>query len=376
MTVTDTDLLVLLVITATSLAACILLILTQKWHGRLSLDHDTSGVQKIHKRPVPRVGGLAIILSLVAGLGTAWWLNHPGASSIATLLICAIPAFGAGILEDLTKRVSVRSRLWASFLSALLAIWLFDGHLTQLDTPGIDWLMAFTPIAMVFTCFAVGGVTNAVNIIDGINGLASGAVALMLMGLGVIAWQVGDQTVLMLCLSGTAALLGFIVLNFPLGKIFLGDGGAYLAGFWLAQCAVLLLARNPDISTWAVLLCCIYPVWETFFSMYRRHVVRHTSSGKPDKVHFHHLVLRRLVGQRIRKSRSDGFRHAMTSLFIWSLVLACQLGGITNQNHTLGALSGVALFCLVYQLAYGSLVRGASACASPPEARIKAVRHG
>src|SRR5690606_9279307 len=274
---------------------CALLVLTRRWHGRLSHDHDLDGVQKLHAQPVPRIGGGGLFLGLSAGLGAILSVSDHNIALPPALVLCALPVFLAGLVEDLTKRVSVRARLMASFVSAALAVWLVGAQLPDLDIVGLDLLMRVPVLAILFTCFAVGGMTNSVNIVDGLNGLASGAITLMLGGLATIAWMHGDQDVMQLCLWGMAATIGFLVLNYPFGRIFLGDGGAYLGGFWVAECGVLLLARNPEISTWAVLMVCAYPSWETLFSMYRRRAAR-VASGQPDMEHMHHLVYQRMQG--------------------------------------------------------------------------------
>ena len=335
--------LVLLAVFATALFGCIVLVMTQRWHGWLSLDHDLSGIQKIHLSPVPRVGGIAVFSALLVGGLGALWIDEPLAPQILGLLFCSLPAFLAGLVEDLTKRVGVRTRLCASFVSAALAIWFLDASLTRLDTPGLNFLIALTPIAVLFTCFAVGGLTNAVNIVDGINGLAAGSVMLMLGGLGMLAWFSHDRLVLELCMLGIAALAGFIVLNFPRGKIFLGDGGAYLAGFWLAECAVLLLARQPQVSTWAVLLVGFYPVCETIFSMFRRHVIWRTSSGQADQTHLHHVLLRFVHGRKLSELRASWRSHALVSLLLWSLVLVCQI--LVVLAYPSNSLMATGVFC-------------------------------
>lgn len=334
------------------------LVLTQRWHGRFSLDHDLSGAQKFHDIPVPRVGGLAFAAGLAAAMVVLIDVGPVG-QQMLLLLLAGVPAFAAGLLEDVTKAVSVRFRLLATFLSAALAIWLLDATLTRTNTFVLDDLLAFLPFAMLFTCFAVAGVANAVNIIDGFNGLASGSVVIMLMGMAGLSWIVGDSTMLAFCLSGAAALLGFMLLNFPFGKIFLGDGGAYLAGFWLAECAVLLVARNPELSGWSVLLCCIYPIWETVFSMWRKSIYRKTGMGRPDKVHFHMLVFRRLVGQRLPGTAAPWVKHALTSSFIWSMVAICQLLVMQLQilqMQTAAMFSGVLVFAAMYVWVYRWLV--------------------
>lgn len=357
---TDALLWAVVAILVTSFVVCALLVLTQRWHGRLSLDSDLQGAQKFHTTPVPRVGGIGLMLGFGLGIVVGHQLEGPTYATAMLLVVAAIPIFMAGVAEDITKRVTAGARLASSFLSAAIAVLLLDAHLVRVDIPVIDSVIAWTPVAIVFTCFAVGGLTNAINIVDGFNGLASGSVTIMLGGIGWLAWQSGDDLVMRLCLWGMAATVGFMLLNFPFGKIFLGDGGAYLAGFWLAECAVLLLARNPEVSTWAVLLCCIYPVWETVFSIWRKSIHRRTGMGRPDKLHFHMLVYRRL-SQRWHPATAPRWqRHASTSCFIWLLVIMCQvLATITTTmlpDASLAPVVAIACFALVYGRIYQSMV--------------------
>ena len=98
-----------------------------------------------------------------------------------------------------------------------------------------------------------------------------------------------------------ALVLGFFVVNFPLGKIFLGDGGAYFGGFLLASLGVLLPSRNPETSAWAAILICAYPVIETLASMRRKSRRHGHNVGQPDQVHFHMLAYRRYARQIVRR---------------------------------------------------------------------------
>lgn len=339
-------------ILGTSFLVCALLVLTQRWHGRLSLDSDLQGVQKIHTTPVPRIGGLGIVIGLLLGIVVGHSLHGQTYQTVILMLAAATPVFLAGIMEDVTKRVSVRTRLMASFTSGALGVYLAGAQLTRLDTPGLDLVMAYGPVAFVFTCFAVGGMTHAVNIIDGLNGLASGTVVLILGGLAAMAWQTNDVLVMKLCLWGVAAMLGFMAFNFPFGRIFLGDGGAYLAGFWVATCAVLLLSRNPSVSTWAVLLSLLYPVWETVYSMYRRKVLHRVQTGLPDTGHLHHLVYRASREGSGAPSRAAWFAHATSSIGLWAAVAACQVAALVWQGNHVGAMSSVlaasAFFCWLH----------------------------
>jgi UDP-N-acetylmuramyl pentapeptide phosphotransferase/UDP-N-acetylglucosamine-1-phosphate transferase len=343
----------LMLIVGASFAACLLVILTQHWHGKHSLDHDLDGVQKLHTTAVPRVGGLGLLIGLlIAGL-IGYLVKGSTYPTLFALLACALPVFLAGFVEDLTKRVSVRTRLLSSFVSAALAVWLVGAQLPDVDTPGLDALLQFPFIAAVFTIFAVGGVTHSVNIIDGLNGLASGAVCIMLGGLATLAWMHGDSVVMKLCLSGMAGMLGFMLLNYPFGKIFLGDGGAYLAGFWLAECAVLLLARNPGVSTWTVLLCCLYPVLETAYSMFRRHVIHKMPSGLPDMGHMHQLLFKWLNDKLDHIEPPHWLSHGVTSVKIWAIVAACQIVALSAPGqaavHVAAILTTILLYVAVHR---------------------------
>jgi len=112
-------------------------------------------------------------------------------------------------------------------------------------TPGVALLVATTAGAYAFTLLVVAGTANAVNLIDGFNGLASMCVVIMMAAVAYVAFQAGDTVVLSLALAGIGATLGFFIWNFPAGLIFLGDGGAYFLGFWFAELSILLLVRNP-----------------------------------------------------------------------------------------------------------------------------------
>ena len=227
-----------------SFAVTVLLVLTKRWHGRFSMD-GVQGVQKQHKVPTPRIGGVAIVLGVLAG----WLVAMPERQAIlGPLLVAGLPAFAFGLAEDLTKKVSVMARLLATMASGVLGWWLTGMSLTSLDIAGVDVLMGITLVSVAFTAFAVGGVANAINIIDGFNGLASGFVVLALLGLAAMAMSSQDPNLAIACLGTAGAMLGFWLVNWPWGKIFLGDGGSYFGGFALAWACIMVVERNPEIS--------------------------------------------------------------------------------------------------------------------------------
>ena len=346
----------LLMIVGASFGACLLVVLTQGWHGKHSLDHDLRGAQKLHAKPVPRVGGVGLVAGLLLA-GMASFMAHGNSDPVTlTLLVCAVPVFLAGFIEDLTKRVSVRTRLLSSFVSAGLAVWLLGAQMTSVDTPGLDTLLQQVPLAAaLLTVFIVGGITHSVNIIDGLNGLAGGAVSIMLAGLATLAWMQGDWLVMKLCLWGIAGLLGFMLLNYPIGKIFLGDGGAYLAGFWLAECAILLVARNPKVSAWTALLCCLYPVLETCYSMFRRHIIHKVPSGLPDMAHMHQLLYKWLKARAPKAHWPHWLSHGLTSVKIWIVVALCQLVAVGTPQQTGLHITAIVVTVCFYAVVHRAL---------------------
>ena len=141
-----------------------------------------------------------------------------------------------------------------------------------------------------------------------------------------------------------------MLLNYPFRRIFLGDGGAYLAGFWLAECGVLLLKRKSSVSTWGVLLVCIYPVWETVFSMYRRNVIHKVKSGMPDMTHLHHLLFK--IRGRKHGTDRQWTQHGVVSLKIWALVAICQFIAINIYSSRNSLIWSTLLFAALYKFIY------------------------
>ena len=107
-------------------------------------------------------------------------------------------------------------------------------------------------MSLLFTAFAIGGISNAVNLIDGYNGMASGFVILALLTLATVAGNAGDVPLQQSALLCAAAFAGFFLINWPWGRLFLGDSGAYAGGFVVAWLCVLLCERNERVSPLAV----------------------------------------------------------------------------------------------------------------------------
>jgi UDP-N-acetylmuramyl pentapeptide phosphotransferase/UDP-N-acetylglucosamine-1-phosphate transferase len=338
-----------------SALTALLIVVSKGWHGAWTLDH-MPGVQKFHENDVPRIGGLAIFVGLLMiELVDALVL---GASFEYLFLAGAIP-FIFGLAEDLIKRVSVRARLLASVVGAGVFIALSGIYLNHLDIPGFDTLLAWAPMGIAFTLLAVSGMTNSINIIDGFHGLAAGTVIVILLGFAYVAHGSQDTELLTLCLLLVAVVTGFLVVNYPFGKIFLGDGGAFFLGFLIAQIAIMLPMRNPEVSPWVSLLICAYPVVEVLYSMGRR-MRDKRPSGSPDDEHLHTLIKIKLI-RRYFSFLSQVRRNAMVAPLIWVVVATLAVIASLWGDRQMVLVISFGLFVLAYHLMH----RWLSDCETP-----------
>ncbi|TAM89452.1 MAG: glycosyl transferase [Candidimonas sp.] len=335
-----------------------LIVVSERWHGRFTGDNDLHKPQASHVRPAPRVGGLAVVAGSLAGLLVLGPRNMTLTWLWPVLFIAAMPVFVAGLLEDITKDVGSGKRLLAAFASAAIAWWLLGG-VSRVGFPWIDWLLSFWPVSLIFTMVAVGGCTHALNIIDGMNGLAGMIATLMSLSLALVALQVQDVPIFLIATALASATLGFLVWNFPFGRVFLGDGGAYFVGFILAELAVQLVVRNPSVSPFYALAVLFYPVFETLFSIWRRRFKRGVPVDQPDALHLHQLVFRRLVRvtfSRDRRHAVPALCNAMTSPYLWVLALIGLVPATIWWDNIWILCASLVLFSSVYIWLYFRLV--------------------
>jgi UDP-N-acetylmuramyl pentapeptide phosphotransferase/UDP-N-acetylglucosamine-1-phosphate transferase len=351
----------LLLAFAVSAAITLLIVRSAKVHAARTADRDFSKPQKFHIVAVPRIGGAGIVLGLVAGM-VLLTRNSGGTAGLfcITLMACAAPAFLAGLVQDFTEALTPRGRLAATALSAVMAYYVMDAAIRYTAIPGLDWVVSYWWGALAVTVFAVAGIANAVNIIDGFNGLESMCVVLMLAALAYVAHQVGDPLISTLALAGIGAVLGFFLWNFPAGLIFLGDGGAYFLGFFVAELSILLLQRNPnEVSPLFPLLICFYPVFETLFSIYRRSFLRAMPPSMPDGIHLHSLIYRRVLRWAVGNSSAKALtrRNSLTSPYLWLLCMLSVVPGVLFWNNTAVLGGFLALFGFSYVVLYWRIVR-------------------
>jgi UDP-N-acetylmuramyl pentapeptide phosphotransferase/UDP-N-acetylglucosamine-1-phosphate transferase len=361
--------LLLLASFCTAFVICVAIVLTQKLHGRWTRDSE-HGIQKIHTHPTPRIGGIGVFVGMLVAYFFILQQLVPQAGGalkiLQTLLLGGGICFAAGFFEDITKRISVSMRLIACVVAAIVAVSFSSAYIGKVGLPWIDallgwmphWATPFAPIAVIFTCFAVAGLANAFNIVDGFNGLSSGIAMVVCLGIAAIAAKAGDLALAQVALCLIAAILGFWLLNWPYGKLFLGDGGAYFIGFCVAWLVILLPARNASVNPWASLLLVAYPVAEVFFSVIRRIKRTGHHPGAPDKVHMHHLVyarwIRKHFSRTATKTKSD-LANGMTALVI-SMINAAIVVFTYWIHHSQVILTvAFALVICVFSLVYSRL---------------------
>lgn len=316
---------------------------------------------KSHDHNAPRLGGFAVSAGFFAGGSVLSWFGNGGPDLFLSLSVSLMPALLIGLIEDFSQSVSTGARLLTTMVSAAIAYWLLDISLLSLGVDALDYLLTLHPaIGFGFMLIAVAGVSHAFNIIDGCNGLSSFVAMIVLSSLAAVAFQVDDTFVMCAAAVGAAAMFGFFVWNFPFGRLFMGDGGAYFTGMLIAVLSIMLVSRNPDVSPWFPMLLVMYPVWETVYSAYRRVVIQKISPGTADRLHLHNLVYFRVV-PRVDVTtdlvRRQVLRSSTTSAHIWLLAIACAIPALLFWDESQSLMLCCGLFALSYVGLYRSLVR-------------------
>jgi len=258
------------------------------WHKKFyqKLDLKTyQAIQRIHLNETPRLGGLIFILSLVS------FILYSNANEsilfLRLILISLIPIIIIGLKEDLFHNVEPAVRL----ITLLFVCWLFKikftGPLPNLaDVPLISKLLMLQGGIALFYILSMTAIANGMNLIDGVNGLC-GAVALStLSALLFLSYKTSDTVMLSAIISVILILTPFIFINYPYGKIFLGDLGAYSLGLIVSMLTIILFGRHPEISPLGVVLVLIYPATEVVFSILRR-ITKGVSIFHADTAHLH-----------------------------------------------------------------------------------------
>jgi len=309
--------------------------------------HDSIGVQKFHYKPTPHVGGLAIFLSISI---MVIFLPYDMQDSLIPILLVAAPIFLIGLVEDLSSKVTPLIRLMFIFIALSTSFFYLKIGVFSLGFPWVDGLLSYPIIGLAFTLLVVGGAVNALNIIDGYNGLMSGYAILASAAMAIVAYQLNDDLIVQLNLLLIASLFGFFLLNFPFGKLFMGDGGAYFVGFMLSMIGLVFVSRHDEISNWFVLGLLMYPMYELLFSIYRKKVIEGTLASQPDGFHLHMLVHRLVVVNSPKANKA--MDNSKTSPFFWLLSLVSIIPTVFWYDDKLALIGWACMFMVVYTIIY------------------------
>ena len=342
-----------------SFVLCLIVIISSGYGFSRRGEVDEVAIQSAHSGFVPRVGGLAIYIAILVLIPLFSFGFIPlsvvfdlDSEQLKLLILSAAPVFSVGLAEDLGYDMSPKARLIASAASSLFAIVLFKVWLESLNIPGVDVLLMFAPFGILFTIFATVGVVNAFNLIDGLNGLSSYVTISIALSLSIISFQTGNMEISIFLILVVAAVLGFMVLNFPLGKIFLGDGGAYALGHLLVWSAVILIDSAGQVSAFAILLIFFWPVADTGLAIWRRWKLGNPTD-RPDRLHFHQLMMRfleiRFFGRDNRK-----VANPFATLLLMPLISVPQVLGVLFWDKfeatVWSACGGILLFIMTYSV--------------------------
>jgi len=308
--------------------------------------------QSSHTAPTPRVGGIAIAVGILSGALLS------GDDIFGLMLWTTLPIFLIGLVEDLGPDTPPAVRLGVAAISAILAYMVIGISIERVDVGWADSLLAVGAVSIAFTVFASVGMTHAMNLVDGLNGLSSAVVAAIMVAFGAVAYKYGHTDLVVMNAVVCVAFLGFMCMNFPGGRIFLGDAGAYSVGHMIAWNAIILLAREPQVSAWGILLILLWPVLDTLFSMYRRVAAGHAVS-RPDRLHFHHLLMRLALlaaPGRLDRERANPIGSALA----WPLIAIPGVVGFLYIDDASGAMWATLALTTVYIVSYRLLIASAT----------------
>ena len=313
---------------------------------------DEPDCRKQHEGCIPLIGGLAMYCGFIAGmclLYTTPWLKYPSLVFGGLMLVLV------GMLDDLLE-LRKRVRIPAQVAAALLMVVIGGKVLRDLGWLGFGDLLSLSVLAIPFTIFCTVGVVNAVNMSDGLDGLAGGLVLVTFGSLAYLAYDSGSTRDLDVLLLLMACIVGFLIFNArspwcKRAKVFMGDAGSMFLGFALARFLIDFSLgdqriMHPVIALWIFAV----PLMDTVAVMLRRIMTGH-SPFSADRKHLHHLLL------------SMGLSVGQTVLLIWGLAVVLALIGILGHSYgisDMAMLSGFLGLFAVYMGGLSHLGRGAS----------------
>ena len=296
--------------------------------------------QRLHEEEIPRIGGIIIYIFL-ACVALFSFKSH----LLNIILISAIPIIIIGTKEDLFHDTSPKLRLFFMFLSACIFFYALPSNLPQIAFPLISTLLSIPMLNEVFFIFSILVIMNGNNLIDGVNGNMALSNIAQLFVIALLAMTVNDVQIIELCFILLAPLIIFLIFNYPFGKVFSGDAGAYFYGFSVSATIIYLFGKHVQLLTWNAILILIYPSIELLFSFIRKKFFDNKSPFTPDSKHLHSIIFRYF---------SKKFRFVNNSfvvVFFFPLIFAPFLVYLLYENM-FGIIFSILSIFIIYILMY------------------------
>lgn len=301
--------------------------------GTLGMDAP-DGRRKLHERPVSRLGGAPIYIALILGFDVAWMFSEVTFEGWLPLIVCNTLMFFVGLADDL-KPLGARVKLVGQ-VGAALILYAFGLSIDVLSNPFGPGSLELGWWSLPLTMLWLVAIPNVINLIDGMDGLAGGFGLFLSLTLAFVGYVSGFPDVMILSLVMGGALSGFLFFNFPPAKIFLGDGGAYLIGFFVASVSLKCSNKGSIVAALLVIIIALgVPILDTLFAILRR-AIRGVPIFRADAEHIHHRLI--LLGY------SKG--RALVAMYSVCLVLSLVGISILLTKGVALPVAGAVLFLL------------------------------
>lgn len=258
--------------------------------------YDVPGDRKIHKTPVPRLGGVAIWFSVTVTMAILilWFWDYPHGNALSGMFLGGTLIFIVGVIDDL-KNLSPKTKLLFQILAASIAYY-FGVQILSIHIPFVEGAIPLGLLSIPITILWIVLICNAVNFIDGVDGLAGGVTAITALTLGVVAFYTAQPVAAVVAAVIAGTMLGFLVFNFHPAKIFMGDSGALFTGFILASLAVTGVLKTVAVTLLIPIIILSVPLLDITYAVFRR-ISKGKSPFKADGDHIHHRLLKAGISQ-------------------------------------------------------------------------------
>lgn len=279
---------------ATALGASLALTYAVRERARRARLFDGTDSRKIHQGEIPRLGGVAVFAAAMVALGGVLAIDSrvgslSGGRGLVAILLGAVGIHFVGLYDDL-RSMRARNKL-ALQVAIAFAVYFAGARVTTLSLPFFGIVPLAPGIGLLFTVVWLVGITNAFNLIDGLDGLASGAAMFALTTMFVAATLNGQGSAALVIVTLAGATLGFLAYNFHPASIFLGDSGSMFLGFMLAGVGLLSSQKSPTVVAVAIPVVSLgLPVMDTALAIFRR-FLRRQPIFSADRGHIHHRLL-------------------------------------------------------------------------------------